>query len=277
MLVGGWSLFVKNGKGIGHVSLLLGRGMCFAPALSPFPCARRRCFSDNVQAVGAERLQQAYPLLFQRRSTPTEFLNEFPAVFAFWLQARHGDVLQRNKENIVPEGGVVQLAGDLYFAVGSSRSRANMLLESMPGGVDGLPDIGLPLSGESDDINDATCFQGIRVAIEGSGLLGAVCHFAPLRGASVEDVLNVSGQRAITRLLAVDPAKLEVPSTPELIARGCGRKLQSLALPDALLELPLRIAERIGHLVVRKRGLLGWSRSGVLAVGRWLALSWESD
>ena len=39
----------------------------------------------------------------------------------------------------------MQLAGDIHFAIGSGGSRANMLLESMPGGVDGLPDIGLPL------------------------------------------------------------------------------------------------------------------------------------
>ena len=47
--------------------------------------------------------------------------------------------------SLVPERVIVQLAGDIHFAIGSGGSRANMLLESMPGGVDGLPDIGLPL------------------------------------------------------------------------------------------------------------------------------------
>ena len=103
----------------------------------------------------------------------------------------------------------------------------------MPGGVDGLADIGLPLSGESDDINDATCFQGVGVTIEGSGLLGAVCHFAPLCGASVKNALNVSRKRTIARLLAVDGSKLEVPGTPELIAIGlaAGGKWNSRVAP----------------------------------------------
>ena len=104
-----------------------------------------------------------------------------------------------------------------------------MLLESMPDEVDGLPDIGLPLRTESDDINNAT------YAFKASGWpSSAVACWAPsailrhLRGASVKDVLHIAWKRAITEVLAVAPSKLEVPSTPELIALGAGGE------PDAL-------------------------------------------
>ena len=56
--MGEWvALLVKDGKAVGRKGLLLWRGMCIiASASSPFPSACRRCFGDNIQAIGAERL-----------------------------------------------------------------------------------------------------------------------------------------------------------------------------------------------------------------------------
>ena len=127
-------------------------------------------------------------------------------MLALGLLAGHGDVLKGNEEDIVPKGHAAEFVCNFHFTFSSGRGVTDMLLEAVPGGIDGLANVSLALRGEGNDVNDASGFEGVGKAIQCGRLWGAVSHFSPLGISKVQDVLNEARKGAAALLLAFDPA-----------------------------------------------------------------------